>query len=249
MTTQPDQADWRPTWARLAIFREASSGRYKLYAVEESKLGGAEERTAARRQPPDGFKTLAEARAALAEADPAAELRRRRGHDGTPDEAPDGTELESVRACGDPRLRESKADPGGVPADLADAFRRLSAAVMARPGPGSALRITIGTEKAEVFLLETGDGPGEEEVGPAPRAACRRFTDEILEKLGMTTDELLERIVTETPPDGGGRGTPTRTLWNEPPLVVCGAAPTVIDALREPQTDRTREAPERNGPR
>ena len=52
---------WRPTWARLAIFHETESRRYKLYAVSESTLEhGGEQRAAASRQPDDGFETLAQ---------------------------------------------------------------------------------------------------------------------------------------------------------------------------------------------
>ena len=247
MTTRLYPEGWRPTWARLAIFREPSSGRYKLYAVEESNLNDSvEHRTAAERQPPDGFETLAEAQVALAEADPAAELAKLRSHGGSPRRAPDETEVKSVRACGDPRLRGSKADPGGLPADLAAAFRALSAAVTTRRGPGAALRITISAEGTEEFLLEAGQGP-DGGVETLPKATCRTFMDRALENLEMTTNELLERIVPEALWAKGGRSTPARTLWNEPPLVVCGAPRAVVKALRELRATRTRDVPERDG--
>ena len=88
MKNRPYPEGWRPTWARLAIFLKPARGRYKLYAVSESSLEhGGEQRIAADGQPHHGFKTLADARRALAETDPAAELaklRDYRGHTRTP---------------------------------------------------------------------------------------------------------------------------------------------------------------------
>ena len=75
MKNEPYPEGWRPTWARLAIFLKPARGCYKLYAVGESSLEhGGERRIAAEGQPHHGFKTLADARRALAEADAAAAL-------------------------------------------------------------------------------------------------------------------------------------------------------------------------------
>lgn len=89
-------------------------------------------RIAADHQPNHDFKTLTETPRTLAEADPASELAKhqscRRGTRTQPGE----TEVESIRANGDPRHRESKADPRDLAADLTAAFHALPTAVTTR---------------------------------------------------------------------------------------------------------------------
>ena len=243
----PYPTGWRPTWARLAIFLDPEQQMYKLYAVSESSLEhGGERRIAAEDQPSQGFKTLRDARRGLAEADPTAEVARLRRHRGGEPTPPGETEVESIRATGDPRRRASKADPGGLPADLDAAFRTLSAAVTARQRPGAALRITISPDGTEEFLVEAGQGP-EGGVETLAKGTCREFMDQALDNLGMTTDEVLQRIVQVALQAKTGRSTPARTLWNEPPLVVCGAPKTVVNELRELRTTRPREVPRKDG--
>lgn len=228
MTNTPYPEGWRPTWARLAIFQEAESRRYRLYAVSESTLeDGGEERIPADRQPREGFRTLAEARFALAEADPAAELARlrcRRGKTRTPR---DETEAESVRACGAPRRRESKADPGGVPSDMKTALRATSKAVT-KLQRGTALRIAPGRDGIHTFLM-IADHAWNGGLTVEPAEHTSKFINDALERLGMTESDLLGLVESATETNHGG--TPPRTLWNEPPVVVSGMNEGLIEQL------------------
>lgn len=225
MTTRPYPEGWRPTWARLAIFHEPSRGRYKLYAVEESNLEDSlEHRTAAERQPPAGFATLAKAQAALAEADPAAELAKLRRHGGTTRKYPDDAEVESVRACGDPHLRECKADPGGLLADLRSAFRAISEAV-SRWRRGGALRVYVRPTGTDA-LLTTRNAEPAARLAVEPRQLTWNLIGTALGPLGITEADLLDQIDRAALP---GQRNPARTLWNEPALVVCGMRDETID--------------------
>ena len=238
---------WRPTWARLAIFHETESRRYKLYAVSESTLEhGGEQRAAASRQPDDGFETLAEARRSLAEADPAAELARLHGNELNKRSPPDGTEVESIRASGDPTLRTSKADPGGIPSDLAATFRAISAAVLDQ-ARGTALRIAITARRAEAFLMLADHEPHGGLV-IAPLAITTTFIDNAVRLLGTTESEVLRRIEEATVPSRSGP--PARTLWNEPPLVVSGINDGLLKLLRNrrPASDSPRGRERRSRP-
>lgn len=247
MTTRPQPERWRPTWARLAIVHEPDVERYKLYAVEESNMNEkVEQRTAAERQPQNGFATLDEAQTALAEADAAAELARLRSRGGTLAPAPNEAEVESVRACGDPGLRASKANPGGLPKDLETAFHALSDAITGRRRPGAALRITIGPDGTSEFLLAGGHRP-DDAIETLPTATCRAFMDQALGNVGMTAEELLRRLEKEALPSKRATKTPARTLWNEPALVVCGAPEVIVNALRELQTDEPGKAEREEG--
>ena len=244
MTNAPYPQGWRPTWARLAIFHEAESRRYKLYAVSESTLEhGGEQRATANSQPHEGFETLAEARWSLAEADPAAELARLHSNQLNNRTPPDGTEMESIRASGDPTRRASKADPGGVPSDLAAAFRAISAAVRDQLR-GTALRIAIAARRTEAFLMLADHEP-QGGLVIAPLAITATFIDNAVHPLGMTESDVLQRIEEATGPSR--RGPPARTLWNEPPLVVSGMNDGLLELLQS--RHRASDSPRRRARR
>ena len=230
MTNAPYPQGWRPTWARLAIFHEAESRRYKLYAVSESTLEhGGEQRATANSQPHEGFETLAEARWSPRRGGP----RRRAGTPTQqPAEQPDttGRNRNGVHPGlrRPPRAEHRRPTRAGVPSDLAAAFQAISAAVRDQPR-GTALRIAIAARRTEAFLMLADHEP-QGGLVIAPLAITATFIDNAVHPLGMTESDVLQRIEEATGPSRSGP--PARTLWNEPPLVVSGMNDGLLELLQ-----------------
>ena len=69
--------------------------------------------------------------------------------------------------------------------------------------------------------------------------------DQALKNLGLTSAELLTRMIPDAVAAGTEKLQQAPTLWSEPPLVVCGTPNAVIQVFREFRAYKPANTPEK----